>query len=363
MTNASPIRPRWSMTLKDERRVGARTPVIADNRIYQVFHYEKGSGYESTLLALDLESGTELWRSIIGHVATDPVVGAGGVVYVSSFGGSVYALEPGGTVMWTAPTAERNMGVPCLAGRDRVLVAETGGRSRRTWCMDAASGEVVWSFDNGGHSYAIATTPDVAVHATAVNTEAFGEAAPTLYALAVKDGGVLWSATHDQYLFGPAIVGEHVVIGARGSVRAYAMANGKLAASLALPGETAAQSVHATSAGLVVIDDTNRLRLLSLRKKRGLFGSSVDLAEIWVTQVSAETAGRPIEFDAGIAILTTDGAVHMMEAASGRIAHTLQGKRGFEGTGGLAHASRYLAVASGRSLQVLDATALSSKEE
>lgn len=358
MTNTVPIRPRWVLALKDARRVGARTPAIANGTIYQVFHYDKGSGFESALLAVDIRSGAERWRSLIGHVANEPVVGSDGTIYVSSFEGSVYAFAPDGAVLWRAPAAERNMGAACLAGPDRILVAETGGGSRKTWCLDARSGDVLWSFENGGHSYPISATADIAVHATAVSTENFGETAIRLFALSVKDGHVLWSVAHDQYLFGSAMVGEHIVIGARGGVRVYALRDGRLEAELAIPDETAAQTVRSESAGLLVVDDTRRLRVLALGQKRGLFRSSVELTERWVTELPAEPAGKPIELEKGIAILTADGVVHVIDKASGGAISSMPMMSGIEGVGGLARVEDLLIVSSGRTLLAFETSNL-----
>ncbi|UIJ46267.1 hypothetical protein LZK98_04790 [Sphingomonas cannabina] len=103
--------PHWTTTLKKEHRVKARSPVIIGDSAFQLFHYDKSGFYESSLLALDLETGAERWRATIAHVVNKPIVGPDGTVYLSSFKGAVYALGADGRTRWKTKLGNHNIGM------------------------------------------------------------------------------------------------------------------------------------------------------------------------------------------------------------------------------------------------------------
>lgn len=352
--------PLWTMRLGKERRVRARPPVFAGDAVYQVFHYDKGSFFESVMLALDAGTGAERWRATIEHVANQPVVGPDGTVYLSSFEGSVLAYDSNGRTLWTAPEAGSNIGIPSLAGDGRVVVAEIHGSGRRTWCLDARSGAVLWTFDNGGHSYAIAATAETVVHATVVPGARFGESTIHLFCLSAEDGRRLWSATHDQYLFMPRIVDDLVVVGARGALLAYGRSDGRLAARLDLPPQAVAKALTPLADGvllsddtpLAVADDAPAIRRVALRRKRSLFRSAVELAPLWTVPLPQGMVGSPVELGTVAAILLEGGDLHILDLGDGRqvALHKRNGEDG--GAGGIARSGPLLAVANGRTLEV-----------
>lgn len=352
--------PLWSVRLGKERRVGARAPVFAGDAVYQVFRYDKGSFFESVMLALDAGTGAERWRTTIGHVANKPVVGPDGTVYLSSFEGSVLAYDRTGRMLWKAPEAGRNIGVPSLAGDGSLIVAEINGRGGRTWCLDARSGAVLWTFDNGGHSYSIAATAETVVHATAADGAKFGESTIHLFCLSAEDGRPLWSTTHDQYLFMPRIVDDLVVIGARGALLAYTLSNGRTAARLDLPPKAVAQALTPLADGFLLSDDTPlaaagdapAIRRVALRRKRSLFRNSVELAPLWTVPLPQGMVGSPVDLGTVAAILLEDGDLHILDIGNGSpvALHKRSGEGG--GAGGIARSGPLLAVANGRTLEV-----------
>ncbi|WP_105385055.1 outer membrane protein assembly factor BamB family protein [Neorhizobium alkalisoli] len=344
------ITPLWTKRLANERRVRARTPVFADNILYQVFHYDKGSFFESVMLALDCETGTEHWRTTVAHVANEPVVGPDGTIYLCSFEGSVLAYDRNGRLRWKAPAANRNMGVPCLAGSERLVVAEIG-QGHRTWCLDAQSGAVLWTFDSGGFSYPIAATAETVVHATVVDGTRFGESTPHLFVMSADSGRCLWSTTYEQYLFMPVIVDDLVVVGARGALLAYYLADGRPAARLVLPPDAAVKVLVPLPDGFLLADDLGTIRRVVLSRKRSFFRSSVALVELWTTSFPNEMLGRPVVLGSMVLVLDKEGNLHILNIDDGsRVAS--HSRNGDTGAGGLTVWGARLAVANGRTLDV-----------
>lgn len=341
----------WTFHLPSEREVSARTPVIGNGLVHQVFTYRKKSFYQSAIIAFDRLSGAERWRQVIDHVATEPAIGPDGTLYVGSFAGSVHAYDTAGRALWVSESCGSNIGKPCLAD-GRVYLAETGGRARRTHALDAATGAALWSFENGGHSYAVAATPDVVLHATSKGR--FGETAITLYALAARTGQPLWAVDSEHYLFRPMIADGLAVIGARGSLRAYRLSDGWLEASLPFAQPTAADTGPVPAGtGFLVADDSGTVRLAGFQTTRRLLQSVTSLAETWAWSFPDEIVGTPVDLGRHVAVLVRRGTCHLLDAGTGSLQASLMAGDGDSSGGGIGGTADSLAVAHGRTLQLL----------
>lgn len=345
-----PPEPIWAFSLKNERHVGARAPVVDGDTLYQIFYYDRGNSSESVCIAFDISTGAERWRFVISHVANEPTVGSDGVIHISSFEGSIYTIDRHGALRWKAPDSHRNLGKVSLIGPNRIAIAETGGGAGKTWCLDAQTGQTLWSFENGGHSYQIVATRDLLVHASVIGK--FESTAIRLFALSAKDGHPLWVASHDEYLFRPVIHDDLVIIGARGSVLAYALATGKVVARLELPEGSAATNLVAASGGALAIDDEATLRLLAVKRERSLFRSTVRLEQIWQVALEEEPVGQPLELGESIIALTKGGAILVFSRDDGRQLGSHAAKKDISGVGGLTRSGPMLAQASGRTVQL-----------
>lgn len=341
----------WSVRLANERNVKSRGPVLADGVVYQLFHYDKRDFFESRLMALALATGEELWHATVDHVANRPAIGADGTVFLSSFDGAVVAYDPNGDQIWRCDAIDSNIGPPTLAGSDRLVLAEIHGRARRTWCLNARTGAVLWTFDNGGHSYTLAATQDVVVHATVVSGANFGESTVRLFALSARDGSVRWSVTHTEYMFVPVIIDDTVIVGARGAVLGYDLASGKERARLALPEGTAAMHLLALPENsMAVADDATTLRHLELQRQKRFFRSNTKLVERWASPLSNPAVGGPVELGTSISILMENGRLEMFDARQGHRTGALDLRTGHHQSGGAARSGEFLAVAHGRTV-------------
>lgn len=341
----------WNFHLPGEREVSARAPVVCNGVVHQVFTYRKKSFYESVILAFEQQSGQERWRRIIEHVATEPVVAPDGTLYVASFAGSIHAYGPAGETLWTSACSETNLGKPCLAA-GRIHVAEAGGRARRTHGLDAATGAVLWSYENGGHSYAIAATPDVVVHATSRGR--FDETRIQLNAIAGGTGTLLWAVESDQYLFQPTIADGRILIGARGALRAYRLSDGQLEASLPLSQPVAASiGPIPYGDGFVFADDSGTVRRAAFRTSRRLLQSVTTLEERWSWSFPDEIAGPPVDLGAHVGVLVKRGTLHLLDAGSGAVQGSLVVGDGESTAGGIDGTANALAVAHGRTLKLI----------
>lgn len=178
----SPLKPAFRDTRLQFDR--GYEPVVLGKRLFV------GSSREDSLTAYDTESGAELWRVYAdGPVRFAPVAGDGRVIFGSDDGVLRCVAADTGKLLW-----ERRA-VPCdrqLLGNERIISVwpVRGGPVLRDgrvyfaagvwplegvfiYCLDAATGRVIWLNDRTGYLYG--------VHPH--NAEAFGGVAPQGYLL------------------------------------------------------------------------------------------------------------------------------------------------------------------------------------
>lgn len=339
----------WKFAFAKERNVSARTPAIWRDQIIGVFGYDRKAFFESTIIALSMDDGRELWRRTIDHVANEPVIDTDGTIYVASFGGAIHAYAPDGSPMWTSAFGKSNINVPVLSG-DRLFVAEIGGSGSKTWCLNKSNGDVVWSYENGGHSYRLLAHDDKLLHATAGSGTRFGESTIHLHCLRQGSGEKVWSIEVNQYHFRAIVAGGLLLWGARGALNAYDPTNGELKAHLPISDGTAITSGPVVAGDKIIIaDDSGIIRAAALERKGLLFKKPI-LRERWSSSLPDAFVGEPVIVGDHVYVLGEKGKVHrfgMDGRAVGPILSVEGGKRG-----GLTSADGKIAVSSGRTIGV-----------
>lgn len=101
---------------------------------------------ERSLVALDLNTGTQRWRFGAWRGRDFNLNPAGKLLLLTCGDSAVYALDAGsGELVWRH-TARATFELPAVAMRDRVLACggPPGGRDARLFCTDLASGRLHW---------------------------------------------------------------------------------------------------------------------------------------------------------------------------------------------------------------------------
>lgn len=80
---------KWSFSLKGARKVSQRPPVVIGSRVLLTFNHGSGGTYLGTLICVDFEAGTELWRFEANHFLNEPVPDSQDFVYVTCFNGDL----------------------------------------------------------------------------------------------------------------------------------------------------------------------------------------------------------------------------------------------------------------------------------
>lgn len=173
-------------------------PILTDeSRVWGAPAFSNGILYLGDLdrgitLAIDPDTGQELWsQSFVGASAADLVV-ADGLLYVASFDRSLHALDigNGGSERWTFQGDGWFMGAPLVVG-DTVYVATMRGT---VYALDAVTGAQRWAQTVEGAEYR--TTPVIA-NASLVAIDRKG----LITALDLATGAPIWTTTIENVEF------------------------------------------------------------------------------------------------------------------------------------------------------------------
>ena len=347
---------RWRFRLPKERRVSARRPVIAGNVVYVAFWYDKGGLVESTLFALDADSGVQRWSYRIDHVGNEPVV-ADDIVYWSSFEGAVHAIDREGRLLWKAPCTDASIGVPVISVGNRLFVAEISGGARWTWCLDRATGATLWRFEHGGHTYRLCHSGDRVYHTSVASAGIDESVWCSLHCLYAVDGSVQWSVSGPDYLFSPIVIDDRVHVCSHRSLYIHSAADGHRVSEEALgsDGETVTLAPGSWPAQTVVwgsraAEGGDWIAAYTVDPVRRWFGGSrPQVRWLWRFKEPRRVCDAPLALPGGrLVYLTHDGTVQMIAGETGEPVLKLTQKTQSSEFGGLAIGNDILVAAHGR---------------
>ncbi len=128
---------RWRFKAK---RAITSSPVVADGVVYF-------ASMDSTLYALDANSGWVVWRFRLGKGSISTPALAGTLLYTGAADNIIYCLDVrSAKEMWRYTTDHQVTGSPILH-RDAVYCGSVDGS---LYCLDATSGRMRWRFQTGG---------------------------------------------------------------------------------------------------------------------------------------------------------------------------------------------------------------------
>jgi outer membrane protein assembly factor BamB len=194
----------------------AASPTIGDGVVYQTLmdpspcaeHQQDAPGY---LVALDAETGDELWRFKAGVSESPPLV-VNGVIYFGSWDKKMYALDADThRVKWTFSTGDK---IKDAAAYSKGTIY-FGSDDRHVYALDAATGKKRWSASGNGTFYA---TPAVAYGRIFI-----GNTDGRVYAFGARTGNLLWARATGGYVYSSAAVWERTVYAGSYSGRFYAL--------------------------------------------------------------------------------------------------------------------------------------------
>ncbi len=201
-TNMSDLVPDWAST------TGASissSPTVAGGVVYV------GSG-DGKLYAFNAQTGAMLWTGSTGGAINSSPAVVGGVVYVGSGDGKLYAFNAQtGAVLWTGSTGyDISQSSPAVVGG----MVYVGSGDGKLYAFNAQTGTTLWTAATG---YSIGSSPAVVDEVVYV-----GSGEGKLHAFNVQMGATVWASTAgDGTGSSPAVAYGMVYIGSHNG-RLYA---------------------------------------------------------------------------------------------------------------------------------------------
>jgi outer membrane protein assembly factor BamB len=156
-----------------------------------------------------------------GGIFSSPAVGSDGTIYVGSFNGTLYAINPDGSLKWSYPTGGNIFSSPAIGSDGTIYV---GSGDHKLYAI-SDNGSLKWSYTTGG---GIFSSPAVGNDGTIY----VGSRDKNLYAITdnVTNGSLKWSyLTGDQIVSSPAIGSDGTVYVGSEDHKLYAISdNGSL---------------------------------------------------------------------------------------------------------------------------------------
>jgi len=192
-------------TMPDAYDVFLSSPTVAGGVVYV------GSG-DGNVYALDARTGRITWRFKTGDVVHASPAVVDGTVYVGSWDSYFYAINAAsGQLRWRFKTGEdttihNQVGIQSSAAvADGVVYF--GCRDSKLYALDASTGTKRWAFDN--HGSWVVSSPAVHQGRVYFGTSDTG----LLYALDARSGALLFSRKLVWFVFGsPAIAGDMLYV-------------------------------------------------------------------------------------------------------------------------------------------------------
>jgi len=184
---------KWSFTtgnwIKSSPAIGA------DGTIYV-------GSWDGNLYAINPNGGLK-WSYTTGGACIDssPAIGADGTIYVGSWDGNLYAINPNGTLKWSYTTGDWIESSPAIGADGTIYV---GSYDHKLYAINP-NGTLKWSYTTGNY---IDSSPAIGADGTIY----VGSYDGNLYAIN-PNGGLKWS-----YTTGGARIDSSPAIGADGTI-------------------------------------------------------------------------------------------------------------------------------------------------
>lgn len=209
------------------------------------------AGGDSSDAAVSFPAPKVVFKVVVGPIASSPVIGADGTIYVGTTEGKLVAVSNTGTISWSATTNDRHGSSPAL-GQDGTIYV--GSTDRKLYAFDP-NGGTKWALDLGspvhgspavgGEGSIYIGTSDGKLHAVSfagserwsyatggpitgtpavyAGTVYVGSEDKKLHAVSTVDGGARWSYATSGAVATPVIGPDGTIYVGSADARVYAI--------------------------------------------------------------------------------------------------------------------------------------------
>jgi outer membrane protein assembly factor BamB len=205
---------------KEFHRITAASPTVGDGIVYQPLmnapreERKTAAGY---MVALDADTGRQLWRFKAGVMESSPLL-RNGVLYFGTFDDKLYAIDARtAKVRWTVKTGDDVKGGPSYAN-GRIYFGSYDGK---VYAADVRTGKLRW--ESGSQGGLGGTGNFYATPAVAYGRVFIGNTDGKVYAFGARSGDLLWSKSTGGYVYSSAAVWNKTVYVGSYDDRLYAL--------------------------------------------------------------------------------------------------------------------------------------------
>lgn len=303
---------RWQTLVAGPNQADVgNSPVVAGGAVY-VANLGGGTCFPgcasdtSFLYKLNASNGNVEWRASLGsdQVFSTAAVGDG-VVYIGAQNAiHAFAIADGQPVWATTLGGQPS---PALTLSRRVVYS--GASDGKVYALSASDGRILWS---------TATGAGISSPVAAAGSQVYARSEDGfLYAFDATNGAIAWKIEQSADHGGATAVGGRVYMVNGDSLQARHASNGSLIWSVAQVGS----DVHSTptvGAGIVVLGAVNSPLVSAYDESSGRL--------LWAFEADgngAEVLGSPVLANGVVYVITDDGTLHMLNAATGVQLHSI----------------------------------------
>jgi eukaryotic-like serine/threonine-protein kinase len=166
--------------------------------------------HTGTLVSLNKDTGVVQWQTALANaqgIYGSPLV-VGDTIYVTTYGGRIFAVNSSGVLKWTSPTTDEVKSPdPIISGlayaNGKVYFVST---DKNTYALDATTGKQVWKYATGDKIWDSPVVDNGIVFVGSFDN--------TFYALSADDGHQLWKFKADGvFMASPVLSGNNIIVG------------------------------------------------------------------------------------------------------------------------------------------------------
>lgn len=297
--------------LKGERNISSRKPLYYEEKIYIAFVFDKKGFIASKVICLNASSFEFVWEIEHDFVINNLLVSNQKSILCCCMDGVILELNPNnGHQINSISTGLERVNAASEIFDNKVVVGGIQG-STETVCIDLCNSNILWRFENGGHSY----TPTISQNKVFQTTER------TIYCLSLKDGKLLWNA-HEAltYLFNPIVWNDFVVVGGHGIINIYQIETGKKLLQININQKEAIYNIVTDNDYIYFGDRGGYFYCYKIDIKQKLFrGEKVVAEQVWKYLSNGSIQSKPALSGNNILIINDGNRLISLNALNGKL--------------------------------------------
>lgn len=294
--------------LKGKRNISARQPLLVGNRLIVLFIYDEKGRVFSRVICFDAGTFDIEWEYDYDFVINNIVLSPQQSLLLACMDGKIEELNlENGQLLHTIDLGLSRSGAVSNVANGQVVVAGVQG-SKETVCVNLENREVVWRFDNGGHSY----LPLIVENKVYQCTER------QLNCLDLNSGTALWSHREETtYIFNPVAFHELILVGGHGLLNVYHANDGTLLHQIQTNVREGIQRIQTDGDRIYFGDTLGKYYCYQIEREKNGNAIAVNSKLIWEHETKGEIESVPAFLNSTVLFVNNDNKLINLDKETG----------------------------------------------